>query len=273
MKQKCCCIICGKEYSYKGINTHYDRVHADDSIKEKYSSGNNGKYHLKEYKEKIRSSIDSRLGSFLDFEVECSTCSTVFQVKEREKLFPSKEKYYCSRKCANTKNHTEETKKKIKESRIKNNYKYEKPLIYKKCLNCNEEFTTKRSSQKFCSKSCVKNHKKTKRGDLASYRQKCLFNFNLADYADEFDFNLVKEHGWYSPSNKRNNLTGVSRDHMVSVKYGFLNNIPSEHIRHPANCKLMLHSNNVSKYESCSITYEELLERIEYWNNKYNPTI
>lgn len=36
------------------------------------------------------------------FTVVCGTCDTDFQVKEREKKFPSKSVYYCSRNCANS---------------------------------------------------------------------------------------------------------------------------------------------------------------------------
>ena len=56
---------------------------------------------------------------------------------------------------------------------------------------------------------------------------------------------------------------------MVSVKYGFLNNIDPQIIAHPANCKLMIQKENTSKYSKSSITLEELLIRIEAWDLKY----
>ena len=43
----------------------------------------------------------SRYGEIKEFEVECLCCSTKLKVSEREKLHPQKEKYYCSRSCAN----------------------------------------------------------------------------------------------------------------------------------------------------------------------------
>ena len=52
-------------------------------------------------------------GEFRDFEVECCRCHKKFTVREREKLFPTKQKYYCSRSCANAHIHSEETKAKI----------------------------------------------------------------------------------------------------------------------------------------------------------------
>jgi hypothetical protein len=57
---------------------------------------------------------------------------------------------------------------------------------------------------------------------------------------------------------------------MISIKFGFENGISSDIINHPANCRLMIHNDNISKNFRCSITLEELLIRIENWNNKYN---
>ena len=64
-------------------------------------------------------------------------------------------------------------------------------------------------------------------------------------------------------------MGGVSRDHMYSVKQGFLNNTDLKIISHPANCRLVLQSDNASKSDACSITLEELLHRIKEWDKKY----
>ena len=134
-------------------------------------------------------------------------------------------------------------------------------------------FTSFKKKQKFCCLKCSSQYKNLSRRELRSdwknYRADCQFRFNLKDYPNEFDFNLIEKVGWYSPSNKKNNLQGVSRDHMVSCRYGFDNNIPAEQLRHPANCELMIHGQNVSKYTNNSITYEELLQRIKEWDNRY----
>lgn len=96
------------------------------------------------------------------------------------------------------------------------------------------------------------------------------FNFNLADYKDEFDFSLVEKYGWYSPSNKKNNLGGISRDHMLSVNEGFRMNIDPKIISHPANCRLMIHTDNISKNKGSVITLDELIVRIKDFEIKYN---
>lgn len=49
-----------------------------------------------------------------EFEVICKTCGKHFKVIENENRFPIKgDKYFCCRSCANTRHHSDETKKKI----------------------------------------------------------------------------------------------------------------------------------------------------------------
>ena len=57
---------------------------------------------------------------------------------------------------------------------------------------------------------------------------------------------------------------------MVSVKYGYENNIDPKIISHPANCQLLIHNENVKKYIRCDLTIEELINKIEQWRIKYN---
>lgn len=54
-------------------------------------------------------------GEFKNFTVKCNKCGKEFIINEREKLFSQKEKYYCSRKCANSRVLSKETKGKISE--------------------------------------------------------------------------------------------------------------------------------------------------------------
>lgn len=52
-------------------------------------------------------------GKKQEFEVNCFKCDKKIIVKEGNLVFPKKEKYYCSRACANSREHSEETKNKI----------------------------------------------------------------------------------------------------------------------------------------------------------------
>lgn len=99
------------------------------------------------------------------------------------------------------------------------------------------------------------------------YKNDCQFRFSLNQYPDKFDFNLIKQHGWYKASNRGNNPTGVSRDHIVSIKYGWENNIPSSIISHPANCQLLQQSINSKKKAESWLTIDELRKRIENWDS------
>lgn len=101
--------------------------------------------------------------------------------------------------------------------------------------------------------------------EIRDYRYACRFNFKLGAYPDKFNFSLIKKYGWYSPSNKKNNLNGVSRDHMFSIKDGFLAKVDPEIMSHPANCELILMKDNQVKNRKSSITLQELKNRMNSW--------
>jgi hypothetical protein len=107
---------------------------------------------------------------------------------------------------------------------------------------------------------------------LNDYRLECSFSFSLQQFPDEFDFSLIEKYGWYSAKNRGNNLGGVSRDHIVSVKFGYDNGIDPKIISHPANCQLLIHNDNVSKNKKCGITLDELINKIKEWDNKYKSS-
>ena len=138
------------------------------------------------------------------------------------------------------------------------------------CKNCNLELKLHVHRKNFCDSKCKKEYQRKNMSEFKKYKQDCLFTFSLNSYPDEFEFDLIKKYGWYKPVNRGNNLNGVSRDHMFSIMEGFLNNIDSKLISHPANCKLVLQKENSSKHKKSSITLDELIERIENWNKKYN---
>ena len=72
---------------------------------------------------------------------------------------------------------------------------------------------------------------------------------------------LIKKYGIYS----NDNINGVARDHIVSISYGWENNIPSEIISPPANCQIVQQIDNCRKSSGSSISVEELKERIRLW--------
>jgi hypothetical protein len=72
---------------------------------------------IKKYQESNRLAKIQRdlvtLGNLKNFEVACFKCNNRFTVIEREKQHPVKEKYFCSRACANSRKHSQKTKNKI----------------------------------------------------------------------------------------------------------------------------------------------------------------
>lgn len=281
------CPHCKKEFTCNGrVFSNHVRWCLENPLRSKLAG--------EEYKEKARKASEKRLneklGKLKDFEVTCNTCGRVFIVQEREKQFPKKEKYFCSQSCAKKRVHSNETKLKIQEGlwRFSRETKgLDSGPRY--CVICGKITGNKSNKAKTCSPEChaelikLNSKKKTEKliADVAGtekeykiklriYRNACAFKFALNDYPEEFDFELIKKYGWYSPSNKKNNLGGVSRDHMYSVKEGFENNVNPDLLSHPANCKLLIHNDNVSKHKASSITLEELKERIASWDAKYN---
>jgi hypothetical protein len=136
----------------------------------------------------------------------------------------------------------------------------------KHCPFCQKEFIAK---AKYCSKECVREMKRAHLPAYEKYKRECQFDFGIRDYPSEFDFSLIEKYGWYKPKNHGDNLGGVSRDHIMSVKWGFENGIDPKYIRHPANCQLLRHNDNVSKGKKESITLDILLERVRVWDSKY----
>ena len=219
---------------------------------------------------KIQSALEKafakKLGELKDFEVVCKKCDKSFSVKERESKHPEKDVYFCSRSCANSRGpRSESFKEKVRLKALKQSVR--------SCAFCKIEFSTNIKSKKtFCSKSCgnKKRYEKIDIESYKSYKSKTNFQFNLADYPNEFDFSLVEKFGWYSAKNRGNNLSGVSRDHILSVMYGYRNGVDPKIIAHPANCRLLTQSQNASKKDRCDMSLEDLVKKIEEWNLKYN---
>lgn len=77
---------------------------------------------------------------------------------------------------------------------------------------------------------------------------------------------LLNQYGVFNTRNNKN-TTGCVRDHLLSRRYGFDNNIDPDIISHPANCEIVLNTENIRRAHTNDnlITLEELLERIENW--------
>lgn len=169
---------------------------------------------------------------------------------------------------------TENGKKVLQESAYKNlNFKtkekekyFEEPKI---CLNCNSVLEFKHRNRIFCSLTCKKEYYTKTKEYFDLYYSLSKFKFNLKDFSEEFDFNLIEKYGWYKAKNNGDNVNGVSRDHMYSIKEGFRKLINPLLLAHPANCELIINKQNQSKSDDCSLKLEKLLEKIQIFEIKY----
>jgi len=230
--------------------------------------------YLRDYSKNIEGVKNSYKEKYIPKKCKLEECNNDIPYEYRENLYCSKD---CSKKVININrkglkyNITEESLIKYRQSasinfkHTNNNYD-ENP---KECKFCQGKISFENRRRKFCSDICQKEFKRKDKDVLQCYRTDCNFKFSLNDYPDEFDFTLIEKYGWYSPSNKKNNLGGVSRDHMFSIKEGFEQGIDPKLLSHPANCKLMIHNENVSKNKTSSISIIELLQRIETFDKKY----
>lgn len=155
---------------------------------------------------------------------------------------------------------TEVTKIKIGLTRAKR-------IKIKYCKQCGNEIKNK-TRKIFCTDECKKN---SKNNISRSYRYYCNFDFDVYDYPEYFDLSLIEQFGFYRPSNssKGPNLNGVSKDHLLSISEGSKLNISPKIMKHPANCRLVQHNENISKGFRSFITLEELLEKIKVFEKQY----
>lgn len=205
----------------------------------------------------------------VEFTLTCPKCGCEFIRKVRPVDYGTRRMpKFCSSKCAHSRERPIELREKVSAKLSPN----------KKCKTCGKIMLGAPTKKRYCSKECRIKHRDEIRASkcdmsLRKYRIACNFKFALSDYPEEFDFELVRQYGWYSPKNKKNNLGGVSRDHMFSVKAGYINKVPSTMIAHPANCRLMRHTDNEQKGAECTITLDELKRRIEAWDAKYGKYV
>lgn len=225
----------------------------------------------------MREYVDNKNGKMIDYGVGCYKCGKAFVVKEREKQHPKKEKYFCSRVCANSKVFSKESREKKRMS-LKRFYGTENRKRI--CKHCGKEIL-ERLYSKFCSDDCRRKHLWSlilnrcindvdrERVLIRKYRTACAFRFGLSNYPNDFDFEIIRKNGWYSAKNRGNNIGGISRDHLYSIMDGYKNNVEPKIMSHPANCQLLVHGENIRKFDKSSITLDELKERIVVWDKNH----
>lgn len=91
------------------------------------------------------------------------------------------------------------------------------------------------------------------------YYKKCHFQFDPYSIPGISGYEKLLSLGMYHATM---NPTGVCRDHIMSVAYGWRNKVPPELISHPSNCQFLTHSENSKKNDKSYITVDELKNRV-----------
>lgn len=224
----------------------------------------------------IRSSTIQKLqhSSKQSYIATCIVCKSQYDVVCTPYIFESgKYRRTCCDACAKilTTNNSNLTERNLKIKKSMEIHKSPQGSRIKICLGCGNEFCAKKPTRLFCCNKCSANYRRTSLNIniKQAYHSLCDFKFGISSYPDEFNTDLIKQYGWYSAANHGNNLYGVSRDHMFSCDEGWKQKIDPYILSHPANCQLMLHSENSSKHSNCSISLDDLKKRIIDWHRKY----
>lgn len=98
---------------------------------------------------------------------------------------------------------------------------------------------------------------------------KLLSNWKIQPINDQtIGIDKLKNNKLYDGSNKND----LVRDHMYSRRMGFNEHVFPEILRHPANCQLISHVDNLIKSKTsndCIILLDELFNKIEKYSNEY----
>lgn len=265
------CKYCGKQYkSGQSLGGHTTRCSKNPNSKQCNDRMVKSRTHIRNY-----------------FSFNCCKCGVQYKLKLSENMY-NRGIYtkYCSRACANSRTWTEQDKLKKsisakssllvkniirpgRHKKVTTKSKIEpkkKQITYNCCQSCG----IKTRNRHFCSVDCYKLYHTTKRGKYNNYVIECRFKFNVWDYPEWFNVDLIKQHGIYKASNRGNNLAGISRDHMYSVSQGFANDISPQLISHPANCELMIHKINNKKNTKSSLSLQQLKERIKEFQRRFS---
>jgi len=204
------CLICGESFENHSLYANHMRW-----------------VHIKSDKKNLKLAAikenEKRHGKWIYEKTKCK-CGKDIDIKYRENK--RKEKYYCSRSCANKKKHTQDTKNKISMS-VKN-YMVNNPEFKTKCLE-----NLRKDEKRFSSKGEreIRNKLKLLYGDdkVSSHRNICLKN-GLYKAVDIYisDRNVIIEYDgiWHfkKVNEKHNFEVQKIKDNLVN-EYCIENNI------------------------------------------------
>lgn len=271
----CSCITCKKQTSDLGITTHFLRSHG--SVEQKQLFANN-----------YMSSVSKNAKEKYDQHPKlCKGCNKIIDYKDRVNKF-------CSHSCAGSYSNKQRKKNgwalsanqklSISKTLIKHNAAVgNRPkslhetiktasggfsrVHFMKCKFCNDMFTAGTATQ-VCN-NCQ--HLKWNNN-----KDQYSFKFNIFDYPNLFDLEMLQQIGWVAFGGKRGgnkNRNGLSRDHKISVNDAKKFSYDPYYISHPLNCELMPHIQNNKKKSKSSISYRELVKLVDDFDGSSNENL
>lgn len=264
MKQEsfpCSCITCKRQTSSLGIDTHYLRSHGSQCEKAIWGNTSAKATEIKNAKKTSYSKSPNK----------CKHCDLAIEYERRHNQF-------CSHSCAassmneariiNNWSMTTSTKERIS-NKLKNHNSFKNSIVgeFSKLVRCSCKFCKLKwigPTRRLVCNNC--NHLKWQNN-----KDRFSFKFNIFDYPDLFDLKQLQLIGWVAFGGKRGgvkNISGLSRDHKVSVSEAKQHNHNPYYISHPCNCELMPHSANNKKKANSSITYQELIKIVDEYDQK-----
>jgi hypothetical protein len=168
---------------------------------------------------------------------------------------------------------SKETKeKKRKTEAFKKQNGYVRPSM----TNKTREKIGKSSSERFKNLSFLEKIRKSRedKGNWLKLKDKDEYKFysQLSNWKySMFDFKIknIESLSKIGLFNSKTNSYGLVRDHIYSRMDGFKNLVFPEILRHPINCQLITHGQNISKGCKSEISLEELFINIENDDNNY----
>ena len=114
--------------------------------------------------------------------------------------------------------------------------------------------------------------KLNQKDDFILYKELAAWKKRMWDLiSDENQLKLLEKYKIFNP---KKNSKGVVRDHKYSRFYGWKNNVFPEILRHPSNCEILKHSDNVKKSrgwknDENSLTLDQLFEEIKKYSGNW----
>jgi len=212
------CLHCGKIVKNKYCNVSCQNRHQ----KRKASEGR---------KQKLKETNKQKWKKFI---VNCFICNKEIEIREFNVDKPKKEKYFCSRSCANKRIHSKETKEKISKSLGGQEY-------LRKCLYCEKRFITRDKNRKCCTSICARKN-------------------NIIYASEKLKEKIKNNPGWWSKLQKDLYKRGIQRVGGGKTKWYDYKNIRVQGTYELRTCKILDNWKENGKIKN----WEYTKDRIEY---------